>query len=276
MSRCISCNRNLLGDYCHHCGEKVVTVDDFSFKRLMADAFSSIFNIDSSFYKSLKYLLIKPGFLTQEYIRGHRKPYMKPFQLYLLCIIVFYVFFSSVDIFLVPSQWFFNSSEPAMEDTRILAKSIADKWNLTNEELSILYDARVGTNSKLFIFILLPFIALGSMLIGYSSHKQYGIHLVHAVHLFTFLLVIFLFIFPIITILPGNYSGVYIITPIIIVLSLYFTKSIKRIFNYGRLRSFLSSCVMVAIVITSSFAFRFTISYLTLKSLEYSFFMDGF
>lgn len=276
MSKCVSCNRNLHGDYCHHCGEKVVTVDDFSFKRIVGDAFSSIFNIDSSFYKSIKYLLFKPGFLTQEYIQGHRKPYMKPFQLYLVCIIIFYVFFSSVDIFLVPSQWFFDSVQPGMENTKILAKTIAEKWNLTNKELAILYDARVGTNSKLLIFILLPVIALGSMLIGYSSYKQYGIHLVHAVHLFTFLLVTFLCLYVFMSILPGNYSGVFIIMPIAIILTIYFTISIKIIFTYKWLRSFLSAVFMVVIVIVSSAVFRNTISYLTLKSLEYSFFMDGF
>lgn len=275
MSKCISCNRNLHGNYCHRCGEKVVEAQDFSFKKIMGEAIISIFNIDSSFYKSIKYLLVKPGFLTQEYIRGHRKPYMKPFQLNLVCIIIFYVFFSSVDIFLVPSKWYFNSDSNSPDDIE-LAQGIAGKWNLTIEELSILYDARVGTNSKLFVLILLPIIALGSMLIGYSSHKQYGIHLIHAIHLFTFMLVSFLILYLIAIILPGNNGGIYIVVPILSMLFIYFTLSIKRIFNYGLIRSFLSSFVMVTIVFVSSFAFRYSISYLTLKSLEYSFFMDGF
>jgi len=275
MAKCISCNRNLLGNYCHRCGEKVVEPQDFSFKKIMGEAFASIFNIDSSFYKSIKYLLIKPGFLTQEYIRGHRKPYMKPFQLNLVCIILFYVFFSSIDIFLVPSKWYFNTGSPGADDIE-LAKAIAEKWSLTIEELSILYDARAGTNSKLFVLILLPIIALGSMLIGYSSHKLYGIHLIHAIHLFTFMLVSFLILYLTAIILPGNNDGIFIVGPILTMLTIYFTLSIKRIFKYDWIRSFLSSLVMVTIVFVSSFAFRYSISYLTLKSLEYSFFMNGF
>lgn len=276
MSRCINCGRRLFGKFCHECGEKIITTKDFSIQRVISDAFASIFNFDSRFYKSMRLLLTKPGLLTTEYIRGHRIPYMKPFQLFLICTLFFYVLFSSVDIFLIPSQWYFNSDQESVEGVRQLAKKIADKWNLTDDELTILYDSRVGTNSKLFIFILIPIIALGSLLIGYTSHKQYGIHIVHAIHLFTFMLVCFLAMYVILSILPGNYSGIYILLPLALILSIYFTLSIKQIFRFGWLRSIISSLILVGIVLIASGMFRNLISYTTLKSLEYSFFMNGF
>lgn len=37
MPNCISWNQNLLGDYCHHCGEKIVKPEDFSIKKLIMD-----------------------------------------------------------------------------------------------------------------------------------------------------------------------------------------------------------------------------------------------
>lgn len=276
MSNCISCHEVLIGNYCHNCGERKVQPTDFSIRKLSGDAFSSLFNFDSKFYKSIGKLISKPGFLTTEYIRGHRKPYMKPFQLFFISTILFYVFFSSVDVFLIPSQWYFNSDVEAMENIRLLANSIATKWNLTNKEFSILYDARVATNSKLFIFLLIPGIALASLIVGYSQYKQYGIHIVHAVHLFTFILLAFIFLYFLMAVIPGNHSGVYILIPVTITLSTYFTLSIRRVFSFKWIKSLLSSCVLTLIVITTCVAFRYGISYLTLKSLNYSFFMDGF
>lgn len=276
MSNCISCHEVLIGNYCHNCGEKTVQSTDFSIRKLSRDAFSSLFNFDSKFYKSIGKLITKPGFLTTEYIRGHRKPYMKPFQLFFISTILFYVFFSSVDVFLIPSQWYFNSDAEGMENIRLLADSIANKWNLTNKEFSILYDSRVGANSKLFIFLLIPVIAFASLIVGYSQYKQYGIHIVHAVHLITFILLCFICLYFIMAIIPKHYNGIYIIVPITIILSTYFTFSIRRVFNFRWKRSIISSSILTFFVIATCVAFRNGISYLTLKSLYYPFFMDGF
>ncbi|MCB9249683.1 MAG: DUF3667 domain-containing protein [Ignavibacteriales bacterium] len=42
------------------------------------------FNFDSKFFRSLKFLITKPGFLTNEFLNGRRVKYIKPFQLFII------------------------------------------------------------------------------------------------------------------------------------------------------------------------------------------------
>nr|WP_240155254.1 DUF3667 domain-containing protein [Chitinophaga sp. Cy-1792] len=49
-----------------------------------------IFHYDSQFFTTLKYLLIRPGFLTREYMAGRRVRYVNPIKLYVFVSFVFF------------------------------------------------------------------------------------------------------------------------------------------------------------------------------------------
>ena len=56
-----------------------------------AEAFESISHADSRLWKTLWYLLSRPGFLTREFFEGKRVRYLPPFRLYLVISVVFFL-----------------------------------------------------------------------------------------------------------------------------------------------------------------------------------------
>ena len=85
---CKNCNSELVGQYCSECGQK--NIESFTFSKLVKDFFDNIFSLDSRLFQTLKFLIIRPGFLTNEYWSGKRITYLPPFRLYLLTSILFF------------------------------------------------------------------------------------------------------------------------------------------------------------------------------------------
>ena len=87
---CANCGQPLAGEYCAACGQRhephVHTVGHFA-----GEAFESISHADSRVWRTLLYLLTKPGFLTREFFAGRRVRYLPPFRLYLVISVLFFL-----------------------------------------------------------------------------------------------------------------------------------------------------------------------------------------
>jgi hypothetical protein len=87
---CANCGQPLAGEYCAACGQRhephVHTVGHFA-----GEAFESISHADSRVWRTLLYLLTKPGYLTREFFEGRRVRYLPPFRLYLVISVLFFV-----------------------------------------------------------------------------------------------------------------------------------------------------------------------------------------
>jgi hypothetical protein len=86
--KCSNCHAEGHGSYCSECGQKYIHLQR-PLKELLDDVFDS-FNIDRGILKTLIPFIIKPGFLTSEYLDGKRKKYMSPLRLYLLMSLIFF------------------------------------------------------------------------------------------------------------------------------------------------------------------------------------------
>lgn len=80
---CPSCGARLAGEYCHACGERLRTPEQLSLRHSLREFAEDLFDVDSRAIRSLRLLLFSPGFLTLEYIRGRRRPYLGPLRMYL-------------------------------------------------------------------------------------------------------------------------------------------------------------------------------------------------
>lgn len=87
---CANCHAALDGEYCSACGQRhephVHTVAHFA-----SEAFESVSHADSRLWRTLWYLLARPGFLTREFFAGRRVRYLPPFRLYLVISVVFFL-----------------------------------------------------------------------------------------------------------------------------------------------------------------------------------------
>jgi hypothetical protein len=88
---CANCHATLSGEYCAACGQRhephVHTVAHFA-----GEAFESVSHADSRLWRTLWYLLARPGFLTKEFFAGRRVRYLPPFRLYLVLSVIFFLF----------------------------------------------------------------------------------------------------------------------------------------------------------------------------------------
>ena len=87
---CANCRAALAGEYCAACGQRhephVHTIGHF-----VGEAFESISHADSRLWRTIAYLLGKPGFLTREFFDGRRVRYLPPFRLYLVISVIFFL-----------------------------------------------------------------------------------------------------------------------------------------------------------------------------------------
>ena len=87
---CQNCGYVVRKRFCPKCGQENIETRQ-SFHYLFTHFIEDLVHYEGSFWKTLKNLLLKPGILTREYLKGKRKEYVAPVKLYIF--ISFFVFF---------------------------------------------------------------------------------------------------------------------------------------------------------------------------------------
>lgn len=261
IEQCPSCQTELRGMYCSNCGEKRVESKNFTIPHILKEGFSFLTNLDSTLYQTIKGLLFKPGFLPQEYIAGRRKMYMKPFQVFVLSSILFFIFLSEIDIFLVPSKWFFT------DDLGKLINELMKKHDVSQEMLAQMYDAKIVNNSKLYIFLLLPVIALLIYMFNWKKMREFGKHLIHAIYILSFFMILTVLITEFVDVLPWMMSKWWFIIPIEIGLVVYISIFAKNVFDLPWWYAVLQGIIITVLLGFFIGVYRYGISYFTLLNL---------
>lgn len=89
---CLNCGTIVAGRYCQVCGQENVQPRE-SFWSLATHFVYDLMHFDGKFFKTLKFLLFKPGFLTREYISGKRATYLHPIRMYVFTSAIFFLIF---------------------------------------------------------------------------------------------------------------------------------------------------------------------------------------
>ncbi|HVY76143.1 MAG TPA: DUF3667 domain-containing protein [Puia sp.] len=85
--------------------------------------FSDITHFDGKFFSTVKDLVIKPGFLSKEYIRGRRASYLDPVRMYVFTSAFFFLMFFSV--YSVKNIHFGEHSKQSGHSTVVLDSALA-------------------------------------------------------------------------------------------------------------------------------------------------------
>ncbi|MEZ4852909.1 DUF3667 domain-containing protein [Flavobacterium sp.] len=257
--KCISCNEPLKGKFCHNCGEKVVEKNDFSLQTIFKQFIDGFTNFDSKFIKSFYYLLLKPGKLTENYVAGLRNPFMKPFQLFIVVNVLFFLFLPNADIFKIPSDYYFSLPKNNEQLQYIITTKNTSKVLVLQQ-----FDSEALTNSKLYIFALLPFFSFVFWLLNYKNKQPFGIHFIFAIHFLSFFMLFCLsfLLFPK-SITNAVFTKLYI--SIIPLLYLFF--AIKKFYKKSILITALQTIISGIVIFYSIIGYRELISQFTLYSI---------
>lgn len=90
---CPNCGDCTSGNFCRNCGQarRVVHV---SMGEMVADFMDDQLALNSRLPVTLAFLLVRPGFLTREYLKGRIASYIRPLRLYVGTSVLFFVLFA--------------------------------------------------------------------------------------------------------------------------------------------------------------------------------------
>ncbi|MBC7722018.1 MAG: DUF3667 domain-containing protein [Pedobacter sp.] len=108
----MNCNALIYGRFCHVCGQQNLIPKE-NFLHLLRHFIEDITHFDGKFFDTLKYLLLRPGFLSYEYMRGRRFSYLNPIRMYVFTSAIFFLVFFSVN----------SSHEPTMPEAPIVIEN---------------------------------------------------------------------------------------------------------------------------------------------------------
>ena len=280
--RCSNCQSDLIGRFCHVCGQKVLSAKDRRFPYLVNLFFSEITSLDGRFWRTILGLL-RPGFLSQQYLSGRRANYLSPVSVFLL-INVLYFFAPALNDFdlpfadHLPGQLLVQMlDEPSMSaerrerlsqvpgqlHSRWSAAWIEDKLAQRREQnatytlaqLGQRFDVKSAEISKLLIIVHVPFLALALWLMFRAKALFYAEHFVVALHLFAAILLSIQCVFSLLALLPLASGFAMVAFPALLLA--YLAISLHRVYQRHWFYSFAAAfCLLAALLATNMVVYR--------------------
>lgn len=275
-SKCITCNTELQGEYCHQCGEKkIIPHKDNSLAHFAEEALDGLMHLDAKFIKTFWPLISKPGFLVVEYNRGHRKPYMKPVQLFVLASVLFYfifptsyLFFSSVKNIEIGYEYNIYTTNVFHYDIGKQLQQIATEKHITTEQAAYDVTQEAAHKSKAFLFIILPFFALMFYALFRKSTPYFIPHLILTVYLFSFFIVANLIaVSTMVWLLRFRDANDLYFYCMAIAFFIYILLSVRKVYKNNWIKSVLKSMVVVLWFIVLVLVYRQVITIWAVNSI---------
>jgi hypothetical protein len=276
-TRCANCQTPLVGPFCSNCGQRHEP-HMHSMREFASETFEGFTHADSRLWRTLWYLLMKPGFLTVEFLEGRRARYLPPFRLYLVLSVVLFLAAGSVShhaVFVGLSVGDNGAVEgvkvqtPAADETpEQRARRLCEgshfgigpaSWEPRFQEacLKVVQDRGSSFIESFYhnlpraLFLLLPILALAMKLMYwrryYVEHLLFFIHN----HAFTFAL------FALFTLATAITSWAWLIVLYVLIVlfypPLYTYRAMRRVYAQGkwttRAKFFVLACVYLIFVV---------------------------
>src|SRR5688500_8271167 len=102
LGECLNCGAALVGPFCASCGQRDIPPHP-SMRELVVDAFHELSGWDGRLSATLRALVRRPGFLTQEFLEGRRSRYLSPLRLYLAASVGYFLLAATAPNVRLPS-----------------------------------------------------------------------------------------------------------------------------------------------------------------------------
>jgi len=249
---CSNCGATITGTYCAKCGQKRYSRHEMKFTHFVKEAVEHITHFDSKIFLAIKYLFLRPGFLTREFGNARFNAYIKPFTLFLLLnTYFFFVGHQLLSIKDADYSYYMQQYPKA----RNYFETYALKHNKTSIEVQHQFDHRKETFQKLSYFFIIPLFAIGLQILFIGRKKMFVEHLVHSIHTFCWYIMTLTIIIPLVVLLfeEFNWRGGGFETILLIFISLasflYNLFSIRTIYAFEIVTAFLFAVPLTFLMI---------------------------
>ncbi|MFD0964075.1 DUF3667 domain-containing protein [Pseudofulvibacter geojedonensis] len=210
---CPNCKTHLKEEmnFCFNCGQenhiRRVTV-----KMLINDFTSTYFSFDNKLFRSLKFLLFKPSFLSLEYLNGKIEAYLRPIRLYVFISFFFFILLGVTSNGSVINNIVDTRNDKIEKVAEEQDKTLADKTTKYEQEDTLIEDIDADFEEKMkqifsdkkearnffnylqnklpiLLFAMIPVLGFILFISFYKKEYFYIDHLVFALHLQAFLFV---------------------------------------------------------------------------------------
>lgn len=116
---CVNCGESFDGRYCPRCGQKGDT-RRLTLHNVLSNALDVWGAGNRSMPRNIIHLLLRPGYMIADYLRGHRQPFFPPFKMLFIFVTTFLMVVSVV-------RWAKDVKDPGHETlTEVLSRSATD------------------------------------------------------------------------------------------------------------------------------------------------------
>lgn len=268
--QCPNCSAPLFGQFCSECGQNQKGSDRY-FWTLVNEAFEGLFSFNSKAWKTVLYMLFRPGLLTQEHFANRRARYISPLRLYIITSIALFLALSVITFFKptlgvqfstteqktgIEQQTENNAEGTAQTNTKIslglskifvslpfvsedrqaeinaaLQQKLDDAIQVGKDRPKLIVN-KIIDSSPGVILLLLPLFALVLKLFYLKSDRFYSQHLVLALHNHSFLFTALIFVTALPLISSGQVAH-WLGKLAWVWIALYMPFSLKRSFKQG-------------------------------------------
>ena len=205
-SACPSCDAALVGDFCHRCGEKRPGARDLTLRHFVAEAAQEFTSVEhSKIFRTLRALLLRPGFLSVEWVAGRRNLYLKPLNLCLI-ILALHVFVYSTkqvstfdfgQIVETERQWAAASGRPNRSVYDRSIQRAMSARGLSREAVLEQISERWSRNVSFFQLPLILAYAVLLQLFYLFSRRHFVEHVVFSLHFIAFTALTVILMWPV-------------------------------------------------------------------------------
>ncbi len=237
---CLNCGTPATGKFCAECGQEIKD-HSVALGPLLSEGLAELASWDSKLFRTLVPLVIRPGFLTNEYNACHRVPYLSPLKLYLIISVLFFLLLSWQN----PIGNAVVISSDGLHTHSLSGRSPSAAGTATTTNTNVLIEGamtrrllRAKQNKTGFVsallndipkmmFFLLPLFAVMLKLLYWRLKRLYGEHLIFLLHVHAFA---FLILTPLLLVHPP-----WLLGSITFALALYVFSAMRVVYKQSRL-----------------------------------------
>jgi hypothetical protein len=244
---CPGCGEALLGDYCHRCGEKRPESRDLSVRHFFGEAAQELSSVEhSKLFNTLRALLLRPGLLTNEWVAGRRKSYLKPLNLCLglLALNLFaYSFYKPVSMYDLEK---FVRHDGRPETTRMFDRFAARK-GIGRDELFNRLGEKWQRYMALAPLVFVGAFALVLQLVLLFSRRYLVEHLVFSMHFVAFSTLVVLLLWPVYFVVGIKPGGVNLLIGVFkwVLDIVYMFVAVRAVYRLGTARTLVAAPLLV-------------------------------
>ena len=128
---CANCKEQYVGNYCPRCGQSANT-QRFTLRNAISNFLELWGLANSTFTRTVVHLVLRPGHMIRDFIKGHRQPYFPPIRMLFIVVATFLIV-----SYLLPQYGGESASGLNIDNEALVEKGVVDASSDSSNEVLV-------------------------------------------------------------------------------------------------------------------------------------------